>query len=315
MSFENAKVVWKNGALVPWPEATLHLSCHGLHYGSGVFEGIRCYKTSEGGAVFRLADHVNRWFHSARVYGIALPYSPDQLAHAVVQTVVANEFDQCYIRPIAFLGSTTLKVLPSTSTPEVAILCWPASGYFGSAGLENGVRVTVSRWNKFHSDAIPANAKACGQYVNSVLAAQDAHSRGYDEAILLDGEGYIAEGAGENVFIVKNGRLFTNGEDSPILMGITRDTLITLAQELAIPVTIGRIEQEELHGCDEAFFSGTAAEVTPITNFEGKAIGSGTRGPITTLLQCLFFDVVAGRNQRYRRWLTYVSPQTVAESA
>jgi branched-chain amino acid aminotransferase len=315
MSFEQSKVVWKNGQLIPWSEATMHLSCHGLHYGTGVFEGIRCYNTAKGGAIFRLGDHVDRWLHSARVYGISLAFSPDQLAQAVVNTVAANGFDHCYIRPIAFLGSTTLKVRPSSSAAEMAILCWPAAQYFGSAGLEKGVRVTISRWTKFHSDAIPANAKACGQYVNSVLAAQDAHLRGYDEAILVDQAGYLAEGAGENLFIVKNNRLFTNGEDSPILMGITRDTLITLAHELAIPVSIGRLKQEQLHEADEAFFSGTAAEVTPITNFEGKAIGSAARGPITTLLQRLFFDVTAGRNESYKRWLTYVSPQMVAESA
>lgn len=315
MSFDQSKVVWKNGQLIPWSEAVIHLSCHGLHYGTGVFEGIRCYRTARGGAVFRLLDHVDRWFHSAHVYGMVLPYSREQLARAVVDTVAANEFDQCYIRPIAFLGSTTLKVRPTSATAEIAILCWPGAQYFGPDGLDSGINVTISRWVKFASDAIPANAKSCGQYVNSVLSAQDAHERGYDEAILVDHEGYLAEGAGENLFIVKNRQLFTNGADSPILLGITRDTVITLAHDLGIPFSIDRLKPEHLQTADEAFFSGTAAEITPITKVESQVVGGGLRGPITTILQRAFFDVTAGGNENYQRWLTYAPRKAIAEPA
>jgi branched-chain amino acid aminotransferase len=306
MAFSEAKVVWKNGRLIPWAEATIHLSCHALHYGTGVFEGIRCYKTVDGPAIFRLPEHVGRWFRSAQVYGMALPYTAEELAQAVVDVVGANTGENCYIRPLAFFGSDTLRVHPRGAPIEVAILCWRAQQYFGGDAQERGVEVALSRWLKFDSNAMPATAKACGQYINSVLATQDACARGFDEAILLDHDGFLTEGAGENLFLVKDNRLFTNDERSSILLGITRDTVIELARGLGLPVTIEPLKPSNLYQADEAFFSGTAAELTAISSIERRPIGSGAPGPVTKRLQQLFLEVTSGNEPKYRKWLTFL---------
>jgi branched-chain amino acid aminotransferase len=230
VSLAECKFVWKNGAIVPWKEATLHVSCHGLHYGTGVFEGIRCYDTPSGPAVFRLGSHIDRWFASARVYGMAWPYSQHDLAHAVLDVIRANEFHDCYIRPIAFYGSHTLSINPKGCPVEFVIFAWPWGTYMGADAMVTGIDVCVSPWRKFSSQAIPARAKACGQYLNSVLAVQDAASRGFNEAILLDDAGNLAEGSWENLFLASRKRLFTNDQDCPVLCGITRDTVIRLGQ-------------------------------------------------------------------------------------
>ena len=303
MSFEGVQWIWKNGEVIPWADATVHVSSHGLHYGSGVFEGIRCYDTADGPAVFRLREHLERFFASAAVYKIAIPYSIDELTDAITGLITANGFTGCYIRPIAFMGSASLGVHPGKCPVEVSILTWPWGAYLGSEGLEKGIRVTVSPWRKFHSSMMPTTAKACGQYLNSMLAVTDAFDRGYDEALLLDVDGRLAEGSGENLFVIKNGKVFTNKADDSILMGITRDSAIEIARTLGYDVEKCSLNLDDVLSADEAFFTGTAAEITPIREVDSTTIGSGTRGEITGHIQATFFDAVNGRDPRFRKWL------------
>lgn len=303
MSFEKTKWVWMNGELVPWGNATVHVSAHALHYGTGVFEGLRCYDTPEGPAIFRLDAHLERLFASAQVYGIEIPYTVDELAEATRRVISCNEFASCYVRPICFYGSDGLGLHPRTCPVEVVIFAWPWAPYLGSEGLESGVRVTVSHWLKFHPQMMPTTAKACGQYLNSILAVRDAVARGYDEALLLDAYGYVAEGPGENLFIVRNGKLLTNEERHSILLGITRDAVIEIARDLGYQVDTRAIELKELLCADEAFFTGTAAEVAPICEVDGTRVGEGTRGPVTKSIQEVFFAATKGRNPKYTRWL------------
>jgi branched-chain amino acid aminotransferase len=315
MPLSDCKWVWKNGELVPWADATIHVSAHGLHYGTGVFEGIRCYETPSGPAVFRLDAHIDRMFDSAQTYGIPIPYSREQLAEAALDVIAANGFSDCYIRPIATYGSANLGVNPRACPVEIAILAWPWGAYLGAGALENGIHVTVSRWKKFSSLAMPATAKACGQYLNSMLAVQDAVKRGFDEALLVDEDGIIAEGSGENIFLVQGGTVLTNDERDHVLMGITRDAIITLARDLGYKVLVGQMRLEELEVADEAFFTGTAAEVTPISSVDRKPIGNGVRGPITTELQRAFFAATAGNDPKHESWLTYATERSVAKKA
>jgi branched-chain amino acid aminotransferase len=312
MSFAQSRGVWRNGELVPWADATIHVSAHGLHYGSGVFEGLRCYESVDGPAVFRLDAHLERLYASAAVYGIVIPYSREALAQAICEVISRNEFASCYVRPICFYGSDTLGLHPSNCPVEVVIFAWPWAAYLGAEGLENGVRVTVSPWLKFHSQMLPTTAKACGQYLNSILAVRDAVARGFDEALLLDAYGFIAEGSGENLFLVRDGRLFTNNENHSILMGITRDSIIELARDLGYTVESRVLQLEELLTADEAFFTGTAAEVTPIREVDGTVIGNGVRGPITQRIQLTFFAATQGRAQRYQHWLHLVNQPALA---
>jgi branched-chain amino acid aminotransferase len=307
MSFESSKWVWMNGASVRWDEATVHVSAHGLHYGSGVFEGVRCYETEEGPALFRLDAHLERLYYSAEVYGLEIPYTRGELEEAVCETVARNEFQSCYVRPICFYGSRSLGVNPRGCPVEVAVMAWPWGEYLGAGGLAGGVRVTVSPWLKFDSRMMPTTAKACGQYLNSLLAARDAASRGFAEALLLDVEGRIAEGSGENLFVVKGGRLVTNDERSPILLGITRDAVLQLARGLGYEVETRALTTDDLRAADEVFFTGTAVEVTPVTELDGTPIGGGARGPVTESIQRAFFDVTSGRDARYAHWLRHVA--------
>ena len=302
--FRESKWVWKNGKIIPWEEATIHMSAHGMHYGTGVFEGIRCYNTVNGPAVFRLNAHLERMFESAHTYGLPIPYSPEKLTDAMLEVITANGFSDCYIRPIATYGSGSLGVHPRNCPVDVAILAWPWGAYLGADALEKGIQVTVSRWKKFSSLAMPATAKACGQYLNSMLAVQDAVRRGFDEALLVDEEGIIAEGSGENFFMVQNGNVLTNDERDHVLMGITRDSVITLARDLGYKVFVGQMHLEELEVADEAFFTGTAAEVTPIAALDRKLIGNGMPGVITLELQRAFFAATAGRDPKHQDWLT-----------
>lgn len=303
MSFEGVRYIWKNGAMVPWAEATVHVSAHGLHYGSGVFEGIRCYDTVHGPAVFRLPEHLERFHASAAVYDFKIPYSVDELTTAITELIAANELSSCYIRPICYMGSGTLGVHPGKCPTEVAIMVWPWGAYLGSEGLENGIRVTVSPWRKIHSSMMPTTAKACGQYLNSILAVNDAFGRGFDEALLLDKDGRLAEGSGENLFVIKGGKVFTNRAEDSILLGITRDAAIEIVRELGLELEAKPLELDDLLSADEAFFTGTAAEITPIREVDGKDIGEGSRGPVTEQIQSTFFDAVNGRDARFAKWL------------
>src|SRR2546423_321740 len=254
MGFEQTKWVWINGEIVPWEKATLHVSSHALHYGSGVFEGLRCYETANGPAVFRMWEHLDRLFASAAVYEFEIPYSKEQLGNAICEVIQRNEFRNCYVRPICYLGSSTLGVHPRLCPVETAILTWPWGAYLSADGAERGVRITVSPWQKFHSRMMPTTAKACGQYLNSILAVRDAVARGYDEALLLDIDGHIAEGSGENLFVVRDGKLITNGSQDSILMGITRDSVIEIARDLGYEVETRSLLVKDLLQCDEAFF-------------------------------------------------------------
>lgn len=307
MSFENVKYIWKNGEIIPWADATVHVSAHGLHYGSGVFEGIRCYETASGPAVFRLTEHMERFKASADAYSFKMPFDTAELVAATCDLISKNELSSCYIRPICYIGSGTLGVHPGNCPVEVAIMAWPWGAYLGSEGLEKGIRVTVSPWRKFHSSMMPTTAKACGQYLNSILAVQDAFARGFDEAILLDKDGKLAEGSGENLFVIKNGKVATNKADDSILMGITRDAVIEIAKTLGIEIESRTLELEELFDCDEAFFTGTAAEVTPIREIDEVIVSEGKRGPITKQIQDAFFEAVNGRDERFAKWLHRVS--------
>lgn len=303
MGFEQARWVWINGSIVPWSEASVHVSAHALHYGSGVFEGIRCYETITGPAVFRLREHLDRLFASARVYDMEIPYREEELEEAVCTLIQRNEFRSCYVRPICFRGSLTLSVHPRQSPVEVAILAWPWDPFLSANGEQKGVRICISPWRKFHAQMMPTTAKACGQYLNSILAVQDAVRRGYDEALLLDVNDGIAEGSGENLFVVQKGRLLTNDARHSILLGITRESIVEIAQTLGYAVEIRALALHDLLSADEAFFTGTAVEVTPIREVEGKRIGLAVPGPVTSKIQAVFRDATSGRDLRYARWL------------
>jgi branched-chain amino acid aminotransferase len=307
MSFENSKWVWMNGQVIPWANATTHVSAHALHYGSGVFEGMRCYETDEGPAVFRLDAHLDRLYASARAYAIEIPYSQKELTEGVCEIIRRNGFTSCYLRPICYLGSGSLSLHPNGCPVEVVVLAWPWATYLGAEGLSNGVSITVSPWRKFQSHMMPTTAKACGQYLNSILAVRDAIGRGFAEALMLDADGHLAEGSGENLFIVRDGKLLTNDERHSILMGITRDAVLKIAEDLGYPVQIETLSLEDMLAADEAFFTGTAAEVTPIREVDGKVIGNGSRGPITKAIQQVFFDATSGRDPRYKEWLRIVN--------
>jgi branched-chain amino acid aminotransferase len=306
MALSDCKFVWKNGKIVPWERATFHVSCHGLHYGTGVFEGIRCYDTAAGPAVFRLDSHIDRWFASARLYRIAWPYSHQDLTRAVLDVIRANGFRACYIRPIAFYGSHALAIHPRGCPVEFAILAWPWETHGSEDTLVTGIDVCLSSWRKFSSHAIPAKAKACGHHVNSVLALQDAAARGFTETLLLGDDGDLTESSGGNLFIVRRNRLLTNAQDSGVLLGITRDTVIRIANDLGIGVYVQKLDVEHLLKADEAFLTGTALEITPIATVDLTVIGKGRRGPVTAKLQEAYFKAVSGRNIRYHDWLTYV---------
>lgn len=311
MSFDQTRWVWRNGEIIRWHEANTHVSAHALHYGSGVFEGMRCYETEAGPAVFRMDAHLDRLYGSASVYGLQIPYHREELAAAISDLIRLNEFDSCYVRPLCYYGSSSLGVHPARCPVEVVILTWPWAAYLGDEGLQKGVRVTVSPWLKFHSQMMPTTAKACGQYLNSMLAVRDAISRGFDEAILLDVDGNIAEGSGENLFLVRDGQLLTNDERHSILLGITREAVLRIAEDLGYQVEIRALQLEDLLNADEAFFTGTAAEVTPIREVDDTVIGAGCRGPITEQIQEVFFAATSGRDARYKDWLHLVAQPLV----
>jgi branched-chain amino acid aminotransferase len=297
--------IWYDGKLVPWREATTHVLTHSLHYGMGVFEGVRAYKTAQGTAIFRLQDHTERLFNSAHIFQMAMPFDRETINEAQKEVIRANNLESGYIRPLAFYGSEKLGVSPKGAKVHVTIAAWPWGAYLGEEGLERGIRVKTSSFTRHHVNISMVRAKACGHYINSILANNEATNDGYDEALLLDPEGYVAEGAGENVFIVKKGKIYTPDLTS-CLEGITRATVLKLCEELGIPVLEKRITRDEIYAADEAFFTGTAAEVTPIRELDGRQIGIGRRGPITAQLQQKYFDVVYGRSEQHADWLAYV---------
>jgi branched-chain amino acid aminotransferase len=298
-------LIWYDGKLVPWREATTHVLTHSLHYGLACFEGLRAYKTVNGTAIFRLREHTERLFNSAHIFMMQMPYDRETLIAAQREVVRANKLDSCYIRPIAFYGSEKMGVSPKGAKVHVSIAAWPWGAYLGAEGLEKGIRVKTSSYARHHINVTMCRAKFSGTYANSILANQEAVEHGYDEALLLDVDGYVAEGAGENLFIVKNGKLY-EPELTSALIGITRDAVIQLARDLGLEVQARRITRDDVYIADEAFFTGTAAEVTPIRELDGRPIGSGRRGPITEKLQAAFFDVVNGRNGKYAHWLAPV---------
>jgi branched-chain amino acid aminotransferase len=297
--------IWYDGKLVPWRDATTHVLTHSLHYGLSVFEGVRAYKTVSGTAIFRLKEHTDRLFASAHIYRMPMPYDKATLIEAHKVVVRANALESCYLRPIAFYGSEKMGVSPRGALTHVAIAAWPWGAYLGEEGLEKGIRVKTSSYSRHHVNVNMARAKFAGTYPNSILANMEATEDGYDEALLLDVDGFVAEGAGENLFMVKDGVIY-EPEIASALMGITRNTVITLAAELGYKVIAKRLTRDDIYIADEAFFTGTAAEVTPIRELDNRTIGAGSRGPITEKLQSLFFDVVNGKVPAHADWLSYV---------
>ena len=298
-------LIWYDGKLVPWREATTHVLTHSLHYGLAVFEGLRAYKTAAGTAIFRLQEHTERLFNSAHIFLMKMPYDRQTLIEAQKEVVRANKLEACYVRPIAFYGSEKMGVSPRGAKVHVAIAAWPWGAYLGADGIEKGIRVKTSSYARHHINVTMCRAKFSGTYANSILANQEALEHGYDEALLLDVDGYVAEGSGENLFIVKSGKLY-EPELTSALIGITRDVVINLARDIGVEVHTKRITRDDVYIADEAFFTGTAAEVTPIRELDSRVIGTGRRGPVTEKLQSMFFDVVNGRAEKYRHWLSYV---------
>ena len=298
--------IWYDGKLVPWRDATTHVLTHSLHYGLAVFEGVRAYKTIDGTAIFRLKEHTDRLFNSAHIYRMAIPYDKATLIEAQREVVRANKLESAYIRPIAFYGSEKMGVSPRGAKVHVSIAAWPWGAYLGEEGMEKGIRVKTSSYARHHVNVTMARAKFAATYANSILANMEATEDGYDEALLLDVDGFVAEGAGENLFIVKDGVIY-EPEMASALIGITRATILTLAHDLGIAVVARRLTRDDIYIADEAFFTGTAAEVTPIRELDNRQIGAGARGPITARLQSLFFDVVNGRVAAHADWLTPVA--------
>ncbi|QTR45252.1 branched-chain amino acid transaminase [Thiothrix litoralis] len=298
-------LIWLDGEMVPWREAKVHVLTHTLHYGMGVFEGVRAYKTDQGTAIFRLQDHTDRLFNSAKIMRMPMPYSKDVLMEAQKAAVRDNDLDSAYIRPMCFYGSEGMGLRADNLETHAMVAAWTWSAYLGAENMEKGIRIKTSTFTRHHVNITMCKAKANGNYMNSMLALREALDDGYDEALLLDVDGYVAEGSAENFFLVKDGIIYTPDLTSA-LDGITRKTILRLATDLGIEVREKRITRDEVYIADEAFFSGTAAEVTPIRELDRRSIGAGTRGPITEKLQSLYFDVVYGRAEKYRDWLTYV---------
>jgi len=299
------RFIWMDGQLVAWDKAKIHVLTHTLHYGFGVFEGIRCYKTERGPAVLRLTDHMRRLHNSASLVGMTLPYSIEELVQATKDLIRANELEECYIRPIAFYGYGVMGLNPTGAPVQVAIASWPWGTYLGEKGLKEGVRVKISKWRRIDPSTLPPQAKLVANYANSILAKLDALKDGFEESILLNAEGRVAEGPGENLFMVKGGRLYTPPISAGVLPGITRDCVIRIAEDEGIPFEERNLPPEELMQADEVFFTGTAAEVTPVREIDGKRIGTG-EWKITRRIQKIYFDAVRGRVQRYSTWLEQV---------
>ena len=297
------KKIWMDGKFVDWDAAQVHVLAHTLHYGVGAFEGIRCYKTANGkSAIFRLREHVDRLFASAHIILLEIPFTPEQIRDAIRKTLVINHLAEGYIRPIVFIGEGEMGLFVRTNPVRVAIAVWSWGAYLGEEGLKKGIRAKVSSFNRHHVNAAMSKGKINGYYVNSVLAKWEVKKAGYDEAVLLDTEGYVAEGSGENIFIVRNGVLITTPLTS-ILPGITRDAVLTIARKLDIPVKEARFTRDEMYIADEMFFTGTAAEITPVREVDDRKVGPGKPGPVTKTIQEAFFDIVRGKDKFFSSWL------------
>ena len=303
---EKAKKIWLDGNFVDWDDANVHILTHTLHYGLGIFEGIRCYECEDGrSAVFRLPEHVERFFNSAHSMFMKIPFSQAEITQAILDTLLTNEQKAAYIRPLAFIGEGAMGLHPQDNPVRVSIVTWPWGAYLGEEGLTKGIRAKVSSFTRHHPNILMTKTKTCGNYVNSILAKLEVTTDGYDEAIMLDPDGYIGEGTGENIFIVRKGVLRTPPLTS-ILPGITRDCIITIARDLGFAVKEERFSRDDLYAANEAFFTGTAAEITPIREVDNRTIGEGLPGPLTRTLQDSFFQIVKGSKAEYQHWLTYL---------
>lgn len=303
--YDRDGAIWFDGEFVPWREATTHVLTHTLHYGMGVFEGIRAYQAVKGTAIFRLTDHTDRLFRSAHILRMSIPYGKEEINHACIEAVRQNNLESAYIRPMCYYGAEGMGLRADNLKIHTIIAAWSWGSYLGSDGLEKGIRIKTSSFTRHHVNITMCKAKANGNYMNSMLALQEAIDCGYDEALLLDNEGYVTEGSGENIFLIREGKLYTPDLTSA-LEGITRDTIMRLARDMNIEVIEKRLTRDEVYIADEAFFTGTAAEVTPIREMDGRIIGSGRRGPLTEKLQGLYFDIVTGKNSQYDNWLSYI---------
>jgi branched-chain amino acid aminotransferase len=297
--------IWMNGSFVKWDDAKVHILTHSLHYGTGVFEGIRCYKADSGPAVFRLPEHVDRLFDSAHILQMEMPFTREAVTAAILETIRVNKIEACYIRPLAYIGYGAMGVFPKENPVQVSIAVWPWGSYLGDEGIKNGIRVKISSFSRPHVNATMVRAKTTANYANSLLAKREALKDGYDEAVLLDTDGYVAEGSGENVFMVRKGVIKTPPLTS-ILEGVTRDTVMQLAAQHGMRLVEERFTRDDFYVADEAFFTGTAAEITPIREVDNRSVGSGKPGPVTKALQAAFFDIVQGRDGRHAHWLTPV---------
>jgi len=298
--------IWMDGHLVDWRDAKIHVLSHTLHYGCGAFEGVRAYDAVGGSAVFRLRDHTERLFNSAKILRMKIPFTIDQVMDATRDVVRANGLRSCYIRPLIWIGSEKLGVSPKGNTIHIMVAAWPWGAYLGEEGLKRGIRVKTSSFTRHHVNITMTQAKAVSNYTNSILANMEATEDGYDEALLLDASGFVSEGAGENLFVIKKGVVYTPDLSAGALNGITRDTIFAICQDLGLKLVEKRITRDEVYICDEAFFTGTAAEVTPIRELDRIELGAGSRGPITEKIQSAFFDIVNGRNSKYTEWLDRV---------
>jgi branched-chain amino acid aminotransferase len=304
MPIESTEKIWLDGELVPWNEAKVHVLTHGLHYGSGVFEGIRAYETTRGPAIFRLGDHIDRLFRSAKIFLIDIPFTRDQLVAATKETVRVNGVQSCYIRPIVFLGYGEMGLNPLSCEVQVSIAVWPWGTYLGDEGVRNGIRLMVSSWKRHDPNIMPPAAKGTGMYINSSMAKVEAIKSGYDEAVMLSGHGHVSECTGENIFIVKDGTIITPPVSAGALQGITQDSIKTIARDLGIGYEVGHILRSDLYTADEAFLSGTAAEIVPIRSVDEREIGDP--GPITRQVQDMYFATVRGEVDQYKDWLDHV---------
>ncbi len=303
---EASRVIWMDGEFVPWEEATVHVLSHGLHYGAGVFEGIRAYETPTGTAVFRLTEHMERLHRSAKAYGIPLPFGVDELVKASRQLLTDNDLESGYLRPLVFYGLGSIGLNPAGAEVRVIIAAWRWGAYLGEDGLKNGIRTRVSSWRRIDQATLNTNAKGTGGYLNSILAKQEAVRDSYDEAIFLNNDGFVSEGSGENIFVVKNGIVTTPPVSAGILEGITRESVMIMLRDAGTVVNEANVIRSDLYYADEVFFTGTAAEVTPVREVDDRPVGDGRPGPVTRMAQDLFQKAVTGRLEAYRHWLDYV---------
>ncbi|HEX9683993.1 MAG TPA: branched-chain amino acid transaminase [Acidimicrobiales bacterium] len=298
--------IWMDGELVDWDDAKIHVLTHTLHYGCGVFEGIRAYATDQGPAVFRLTDHIERLFRSAQIFMIDIPFTVEEIVEATKETVRVNKVDSCYIRPLVYLGYGEMGLNPLPCPVNVSIAVWPWGTYLGDEGVTNGVRMKISSWQRHSPNAMPPAAKGTGMYINSSMAKVEAIKAGYDEAILLSPQGYVSECTGENLFVVRDGRITTPPASAGALEGITQDSVFDIARDEGIPAEFGNVLRSDLYTADEAFLSGTAAEIVPIASVDDRPLGDGKPGPISKQIQSIYFDAIRGRIDRYKNWLEFV---------